>query len=180
MCHNYEPYVCSSLDIWISLRGEAINYRPYASPSFEVAGHFKNCHFSHYYYYYYYYYYKVIRALNQCKAVLLVLLGLFAAFDTVDHDVLFSRLKEIFGLLGEWFLSYRDQPDQTFGFVIWCTTGFTSAVGPLVFTMYTRSLGIIAQRYRVKYHLYAAETYHWILTVSHIYLLPWRIWTLYC
>jgi len=30
------------------LHGEAINYRPYASPSFEVASHVKNCHFSHY------------------------------------------------------------------------------------------------------------------------------------
>ena len=35
----------------ISLCGEAVNYRPYTSPSFEVASHIKNCHFSHYYYY---------------------------------------------------------------------------------------------------------------------------------
>ena len=28
-----------------SLRGKAINYRPYASHSFEVARHVKNCHF---------------------------------------------------------------------------------------------------------------------------------------
>ena len=33
-----------------------------------------------------------------------------------------------------------------------------SVIGPLVFTMYTRPLGIIAQRYRVKYHLYANYT----------------------
>ena len=31
----------------ISLHGEAINYRPYASPSFEVASHIKNCHFGY-------------------------------------------------------------------------------------------------------------------------------------
>ena len=30
----------------ISLRGEATNYRPYATPSFEGASHIKNCHFS--------------------------------------------------------------------------------------------------------------------------------------
>jgi len=47
------PYIQSLF--WINLRGEAINYRPYASPSFEVVSHVKNCHFSHYYYYYYYY-----------------------------------------------------------------------------------------------------------------------------
>ena len=34
--------------------------------------------------------------------------------------------------------------------------------------MYTRPLGIIAQRYRIKYYLYADDTqlYHWILTMS--------------
>ena len=54
--------------------------------------------------------------------VLLVLLDLSAAFDIVDHNVLFSRLKD------------------------------------MVFTMYTRPLGVIAQRYGVNYHLYADDT----------------------
>jgi len=33
-----------------------------------------------------------------------------------------------------------------------------SVIGPLVFTMYTRSFGIIALRYGVKYHLYTDDT----------------------
>ena len=33
----------------ISLCGKAVNYRPFESPSFEVASHVNNCHFSHYY-----------------------------------------------------------------------------------------------------------------------------------
>jgi len=33
-----------------------------------------------------------------------------------------------------------------------------SVLGLLVFTMYTRPLGVIAQRYVVKYHLYADDT----------------------
>jgi len=33
-----------------------------------------------------------------------------------------------------------------------------SVLGPLVFTMYNSHLGIIAQRYGVKYHLYADDT----------------------
>jgi len=33
-----------------SLRVEAINYRPYACRSFEVASDVKNCDFGHYYY----------------------------------------------------------------------------------------------------------------------------------
>ena len=31
-------------------------------------------------------------------------------------------------------------------------------LGPLVFTMYTRPLGIIAPRYGIKYHLYSDDT----------------------
>jgi len=53
-------------------------------------------------------------SIDQDKPVILVLLDLSAAFDTVDHN--------------------------------------------LVFTMYTRPLGIIAQQYGVKYHLYADDT----------------------
>ena len=33
-----------------------------------------------------------------------------------------------------------------------------SVIGPLVFTMYTRPHGIIAQQYGVKYHWYANDT----------------------
>jgi len=33
-----------------------------------------------------------------------------------------------------------------------------SVLGPLVFTMYTRPLGIVVQRYGVKCHLYADDT----------------------
>jgi len=40
----------------ISLHGEAINYRPYASPSFDVASHIKNWHFGYYYNIYIYIY----------------------------------------------------------------------------------------------------------------------------
>ena len=45
-------------------------------------------------------------SIDQGKPVILVLLDLSATFDTVDHNVLFSRLKEMFGLSGrvlEWF-----------------------------------------------------------------------------
>jgi len=41
-----------------------------------------------------------------------------------------------------------------------------SVLGPLVFTMYTRPLGIIAQRYGIKYDLYADDTQ------LHVSLIP--------
>jgi len=35
---------------------------------------------------------------NQGMPIILVLLDLSGGFDTVDHNVLFSRLKDMFGL----------------------------------------------------------------------------------
>ena len=48
----------------------------------------------------------IIISIDQGKPAIIVPLDLSAAFDTVDHNVLFSRLKDMFGLLGkvlEWF-----------------------------------------------------------------------------
>ena len=53
--------------------------------------------------------------IDQCKPVILFLLDLSAAFDTVNHNVILSRLKEMFGLSGivlEWFRSYLKQRSQ--------------------------------------------------------------------
>ena len=106
--------------------------------------------------------------MSQSKPVILVLLDLSAAFDTVDHNVLFSRLKYIFGLSGkvlEWFRSYLEQRSQRVSVhgilsdVQFFLSGVphSSVLGPLDFTMYTHPLGIIAQRCGIKYHLYAND-----------------------
>ena len=111
----------------------------------------------------------IMMSIDQGKPVILVLLDLSAAFDTVDHNVLFSRLKDMFGLSGrvlEWFRSYLEQRSQRASVhgilsdIQFLLSGVPqgSVLGPLVFTMYTRPLGIIAQRYGVKYHLYADDT----------------------
>ena len=50
----------------------------------------------------------IMVSIDQGKPVILVLLDLCDAFDTDDHNVLFSRLKDMFGLSGkvlEWLRS---------------------------------------------------------------------------
>ena len=78
-------------------------------------------------------------SIDQSKPALIVLLDLSAAFDTVEHNVLFSRLKDMFGLSGkviEWFRSYLEQRSQRVSvhgiisdiqlFLILCTREFSS------------------------------------------------------
>ena len=54
-------------------------------------------------------------SIDEGKLVIRDLLDLSAAFATADHNVLFSRLKDMFGLSGkvlEYFRSYLEQPSQ--------------------------------------------------------------------
>ena len=70
------------------------------------------------------------------------------------------------GKVLDWFRSYLEQRSQRVSVhgvlsdIQFLLSGVPhgSVLGPLIFTMYTRSLGIIAQRYGVKYHLYTDET----------------------
>jgi hypothetical protein len=51
----------------------------------------------------------ILRALDDKKEVILVLLDLTAAFDTIDHEILVTRLRTQFGFTGkvlQWFSSY--------------------------------------------------------------------------
>ena len=45
--------------------------------------------------------------INQAQPVLFVFIDPFAAFDTVDHNVLLSRLKDIFGESGKVLECFR-------------------------------------------------------------------------
>ena len=101
---------------------------------------------------------------NQC--VLIVLLDLSAAFDTVNHSKLLRVLQHRIGLGGTaliWFDSYLRE--RTHAVAIRDSTAPSvelqrgvpqgSVLGPILFTIYTLALGDIVRRHDLNWHFYA-------------------------
>ena len=103
------------------------------------------------------------------QGVILVLLDLSAAFDTIDHDILLHRLESLLGISSTplaWFASYlRDRSHAVS--INNCTSPSTkttfgvpqgSVLGPILFTIYTMPLSSIIESYGLKFHFYADDT----------------------
>jgi len=111
----------------------------------------------------------IMQALDDKKCVLLILLDLSAAFDTIDHEILLERLHSRIGLSGkafDWFKSYIHNRKQS---VLINNTASTiwkllfgvpqgSVLGPLLFIIYTSPLGDLLRKLGIRYHLYADDT----------------------
>jgi len=73
--------------------------------------------------------------------VILLLLDLSAAFDTVDHSVLLSRLSDRFSC--QWYVPQ--------GWVL----------GPLLYVLYTTPFADIIKSHNLQYHFYADDIHNY-------------------
>ncbi len=111
----------------------------------------------------------IMLAMDNQKVVLLLLLDLSAAFDTVDHGILLSRLRTRFGVCGtalEWFESYLTGRTQAVAVQGSRSSSKTlqygvpqgSVLGPILFCCYTAPLGDLLRTHGVDFHFYADDS----------------------
>ena len=111
----------------------------------------------------------ILNSIDQHKVVLLVLLDLSAAFDTIEHELLINRLSSRLGLSGcvlDWFRSYlknrsqRVKLDNVLSDHTLLRHGVPqgSVLGPILFSIYVLPLCYIIKKYGISYHTYADDT----------------------
>jgi len=112
---------------------------------------------------------SVYAAADNKEATILVGLDISAAFDTINHDVLISRLVNQFGVDGGtsgWLLSYLTDGSQYVKLgehssaTTRCVSGVPrgSVLAPLLVTAYMLPVGDLIESFDVSYHQFADDT----------------------
>ena len=110
----------------------------------------------------------IMQALDQKQGIILVLLDLSAAFDTVDHTVLLSRLETRFGVGGSvlsWLRSYLSDRQQQVTVAEKRSAPRAlehgvpqgSVLGPVLFSCYIAPLYDITRKQLISTHQYADD-----------------------
>ena len=110
----------------------------------------------------------ILQAMDCQRVIVLVMLDLSAAFDTVEHQVLLQRLSgdvDVGGTALHWFQSYL--AGRTQSITINSTQSRPrishfgvpqgSVLGPRLFSIYTVPLGSIIEKHGLKRHFYAND-----------------------
>lgn len=111
----------------------------------------------------------ILLSMDSGSPVVLVLLDLSAAFDTIDHDILLKRLECMVGIHGttlQWFSSYLKERTFSVNMAnfssasshLKCGVPQGSILGPLLFSLYMLPLSSIFQKYSISYHCYADDS----------------------
>ena len=114
-------------------------------------------------------YNDILRAIDDNRSVLLPLLDLSVAFDTVDHSTLLLRLRTRFGVKGSafaWFESYlasckyyvQVQGYKSSPRTLDSGVPQGSVLGPLFYVLYTSPVADIIKCHGLQYHFYADDT----------------------
>ena len=107
-------------------------------------------------------------AIDNGKGVILVMLDLSAAFDTIDHGILIQLLEKRCGvtrLAKQWIMWYLEDRKQTLiisgsrSVATSVTVGVPqgSVLGPLLFSVYLTPLPSIIESYAIDHHCYADD-----------------------
>ena len=111
----------------------------------------------------------ILSALDNDNISVLLLLDLSAAFDTIDHQILLSRLNSVFGIQSaalQWFQSYFSDRYQSTSVnnsssspsQLMYSMPQGSVLGPILFVLYTTPLSDIIANHSVNHQLFTDDT----------------------
>ena len=107
-------------------------------------------------------------AMDKQQGTILLLVDFSSAFDTINHNILITRLRLRYGFVGktlDWVISYLKERTQrvVIGDQSSSTTTLTtgvqqgSVIGPLLFSLYVQPIGDIIRAHGLFFHQYADD-----------------------